>query len=413
MSADGTNVLVIGGGPAGWAAAAACGQAGLDVRLVTADPAAGWRQTYGAWLDELAASGFDDATGHRWAQVLVRTAGVAYRRLGRTYCLIDNDALRAALMTRAATADVVAGRVVALNDRGQHVAVATSDGRHWWASAVIDATGYPSVSGGRRGGPLAYQTAFGIIATFDRPPLPAGAMCLMDFDATPFDGEEPATFLYAMDLGGGRWFVEETCLARRPGLGMDTLRDRLLRRLASRGATPGNILSTERVAFPMDAPLPQRGLAVAFGAAAAMVHPATGYHVAHALQRAPHLASAIRRLLAAGATPAEVAQAGHAAVWPARQRRQHALYRLGLEVLLTLDVPATQQFFHAFFDLPPDHWQRYVSRTASPLELQATMAHLLRRLPRGVRRNVIAATVTRSSRRWLAQALRAPAVSRR
>ncbi|HSK91498.1 MAG TPA: lycopene cyclase family protein, partial [Euzebyales bacterium] len=92
------------------------------------------------------------------------------------------------------------------------------------------------------------------------------------------------------------------------------------------------------------------------------------------------------------------------AVWPPHRRRQHALYRVGLEVLLELDVAATQRFFAAFFALPPARWRGYVSRTSTPLELEATMLRLMVALPGDVRARVLRAALRRGSLRWLTSA---------
>jgi lycopene beta-cyclase len=424
-----SDVLVVGGGPAGHAAAAACAQAGMTTTLLTPDPGAAWTQTYGAWHDELADVELTDVTARRWHDVLVRTTGRRTRRLDRTYCLVDNERLHDVLWTRAAAAGArrVRGRGSALRVRADHVEVTTADGVRHRGRAVVDASGQPpafagGATTGRRasrahGATLAYQTAYGLIATFDRPPAPPGAVCLMDFDATPFVGEEPATFLYAMDLGADRWLVEETCLARRPALPIRTLSSRLRRRLEARGAVPVEVHATERVAFPMDAPPPYARRddvppITAFGAAAALVHPATGYQVATALRRAPRLATALRTALDGPSDPMAVAAAGTAAVWPTDQRRQHALYRVGLEVLLRLDVAATQRFFAAFFELPPAAWQGYVSWRSSPAQLQVTMARLLRELPTDVRGEVLRAVVRRPALRWLAAAVAPATISR-
>jgi len=405
-------VLVVGGGPAGLAAAAACAAEGLDVGLLTDDPDATWPQTYGAWLDELTAAGFDDVTAHRWPDTRVRTGGDGDRPLDRTYCLIDNDRLRGTLLARAPGVAVTAGRAVALDAHRPQLVVTAADGARHHARAVVDATGQPPALTRRRHGALAYQTAYGMVATFDRPPIPAGTACLMDLDARPFGAVDPATFLYAMDLGDGRWFVEETCLARRPGLPLRELEQRLRQRLTDRGVQPRRVLAVERCAFAMDAPLPAPGPAIAFGSAAAMVHPATGYSVATALQRAPALARAVRRALEEHATPSALAATANAAVWPGSLRRQHALYRVGLEVLLRLDVSATQRFFDAFFALPPARWRGYLSRTASPAQLQLTMLRLLGALPWDVRRAVLSAVAQRPARRWLARALLPPVSGR-
>jgi len=394
---SGCDVLVLGAGPAGRAAAAACARAGLRVELVAPDPDAAWPQTYGAWLDELAAAGAADTAAHHWDTVVVRTVGSAFQPLGRTYALVDNPRLRATL-----TGDVVvgqtAGRARRLDVAPSGVRVTLADGRRLTARAVVDATGHPAAFGHRAATGLAHQTAYGVVARFDRPPVAPGTMCLMDFDATPFDDGGPPTFLYAMDLGNDRWFTEETSLAARPPVPLDLLERRLRHRLAVRGCMPTNVTHTERCVFAMNPPLPPAGPAIAFGAAAAMIHPATGYHVAEALRRAPLLARAVRDAIADGAPPGVVAQAGHRAVWTSADHRRDALYRLGLDVLLSLDTPDTQAFFDGFFSLPPRDWRGYVSRTASPLTLQRTMARLMRRLPADLRHRVVRSVVT--DRAW-------------
>jgi lycopene cyclase-like protein len=418
----GTDVLVVGGGPAGYAAAAACAQVGLGVTLLSPDLAAPWTQTYGAWRDELEQVGLVQVAGRQWDDARVRTTGHDLQRLDRTYCLIANDRLRDTLWNRASAAGAsrVAGRAVALQRHGDRVVVTTGDGGRHRVRAVVDATGQPPLFARHGHGRLARQTAHGIVASFDRPPGPPGSMCLMDFDATPFAGAEPATFLYAMDLGGGRWFVEETSLARRPGLPLAVLAARLRRRLEARGCTPVQVYATERVSFAMDPPVPAaswsatRDGVTAFGAAAALIHPATGYHVATALRRAPHLAVALRSALDdPAATPDTIAAAGTAAVWPPAARRRHALYRVGLEVLLRLEVAATQRFFAAFFALPAHAWRGYVSQTSSPGQLQATMLRVMLALPADVRRDVLRAVAHPPSLRWLAAAVAPSALSHR
>lgn len=391
------DVLVAGAGPAGRALAAACAQRGLQVHLVAPDPDAPWPQTYGAWLDELAASGRTGVADRRWDQVLVRTVGSAFQPLARTYCLLDNTALAAVLRDEAATASVSTDRVTGIEVHDDHLVVTTGTGARLAARAVVDATGHPPALGAGPGRRLAWQTAFGQVATFASPPLTPGSMCLMDFDTSPFDDAEPATFLYAMDLGDGRWLVEETALAGRPGVPIDLLRDRLARRLEARGTPPETVHEVERVAFAMDAPLPSAGPVVAFGAAAAMVHPATGYQVASALALAPQVAATLERALDCERDVRRVARAAQRTVWPTAALRRDALYRLGLDVLLDLDVAQTQTFFDAFFALPDAQWQGYVSRTASPAAIQRTMGRLMLGLPGDVRRRVLRTTMHTAS----------------
>lgn len=399
------DVLVAGAGPAGRALAAACVQRGLQVHLVAPDPAAPWPQTYGAWLDELIDSGWTSAIDRRWDRVLVRTVGSAFQPVARSYCLLDNGALADQLRDAAATASVIRDRVTGVEVRDDHLVVTTGTGERLAARAVVDATGHPPALGGHPGRRLAWQTAYGQVATFATPPVPPGSMCFMDFDATPFGGAEPPTFLYAMDLGDGHWLVEETSLAGRPAVPVTLLRDRLARRLEARGTPPVTVTQVERVAFPMDAPVPSAGPVIAFGASAAMVHPATGYQVASALALAPQVAAALERALDCERDVRQVARVGRQTVWPTAALRRDALYRLGLDVLLDLDVAQTQTFFDAFFALPDDQWQGYVSRTASPAAIQRTMGRLMLGLPGALRRRVLRTSLAAGSWPLLARAV--------
>jgi lycopene beta-cyclase len=220
-------------------------------------------------------------------------------------------------------------------------------------------------------------------------------MVFMDWSDEPLRGlpgvDREPTFLYGMDLGDGRWFVEETSLARRPALGFDVLAQRLERRLAATGARLVDTLEVERCLFPMGVALPPRHQrVVGFGGAAGMVHPATGYQVGSALRRAPELAAALAAALRGpGATPASVASAGWRAVWPPDLVRQRALHLYGLETLLGFDTPTIQRFFSAFFDMGDDHWRGYVSGAPSVASLSATMLELFRAAPAALRRSLV------------------------
>jgi lycopene cyclase-like protein len=109
---------------------------------------------------------------------------------------------------------------------------------------------------------------------------------------------QPPTFLYAMDLGDGRFFVEETSLALAPAVPFPVLRQRLLARLAHRGVRVEAIEHEEFCLFPMNPPLPDLNQpVVGFGGAAGMVHPASGFMVGSVLRRSPGLAAAIASAL--------------------------------------------------------------------------------------------------------------------
>ena len=71
------------------------------------------------------------------------------------------------------------------------------------------------------------------------PVVAPGEALFMDWSAPHGGSRAPGdgwpTFLYAVPLGGGRVLLEETSLARRPGLPTAQLRDRLSARLARHG----------------------------------------------------------------------------------------------------------------------------------------------------------------------------------
>ncbi len=191
------------------------------------------------------------------------------------------------------------------------------------APVVVDATGAP---GPRRGGADGVRGAGAGVGG-----RAAGRTGRRGVHGLAPAAPGPATFLYAVPLPDGRVLLEETSLARRPGLPFAELRDRLLARLAGHGIDPGDA-DVERVRFPVDAgPVAGSGRVVAFGAAAGLTHPATGYGVADALRLAPRVADAI----ATGG-----AAAARRVVWPARARAVHRLRRAGLATLLALPAGA-------------------------------------------------------------------------
>jgi lycopene beta-cyclase len=196
------------------------------------------------------------------------------------------------------------------------------------------------------------------------------------------------TFLYAMDLGDGRYFVEETSLASYPAVSFALLRDRLQRRLAQQGVAVAAVEHEEYCLFPMNLPLPYTDQPMlAYGGAASMVHPASGYQVGAALRRAAPLAQALAAALAdPAATPAQVARAGWQTLWPRAAVRKHLLYSFGLQSLLRCDAPTLNAFFGAFFRLPRDHWAGYLSNQLATPAVLATMWQLFRHAPNDVRR---------------------------
>lgn len=366
-----TDVLVVGGGPAGRALAGACVARGLDVLLVDRAPTAPWRATYGAWLDELPAglpAGVVAATANATATVRTR------HTLARAYAVLDVPALRSHLDAASAGARVLAGRVVGL-DRG---AVLLADGTRLAARSVVDAGGAgaplrrPGVSwrAGRAATP-AEQTAYGVVLDAARaePLVAPGEALFMDWRPDHGEGGWP-TFLYGVPIGRGRVLLEETSLARRPGLPIAVLRRRLLARLHHHGIVVPANSGVERVRFPVDLPRHATPGVLGFGAAAPLVHPATGYSVATSLGLAPSVADA----LADGGTAAATA-----VVWSARARLVHRLRRIGLEALLRMPPAEVPDFFEVFLALPDRHRRAYLGHRDDLAGTLAVMAALFDR----------------------------------
>lgn len=372
------DVVVLGLGPAGRATAAACVTAGLEVVALDPAPHRRWTATYGAWSDELAPG----------APALVRfERPVAWttrrHELARAYTVLDTAALQDG--SSLAGVRVRTGRALGVQHVDGSRRVVCGDGEVLRAPLVLDARGAP-VAG------RAQQTAHGVVVDAGRAaPVLGGAEALF-MDWRPADDPRASpSFLYALPLGGDRVLLEETCLAGRPALGTDELRRRLRVRLARHGVALDGDEPVERVRFAVDTPLPRDEwlgrvpVAPRLGAAAPLVHPATGYSVAAALRLAPRVAAA--------AVTDDPTRAVQDVLWPAGARVVHALRRRGLEVLLGLAPEQVPEFFAAFLDLPARHQQAYLSDRLHPVSTAAAMTALLPHLSGPLRTTLLGRAV--------------------
>ena len=367
---DRWDVVVAGAGPAGLAVAAACAARGLST-VVVAPALRPWTHTYGLWADELTVAGTVYPT------TLVRT-GAGDHDLGRPYARLDNAAVHAAFLDRVrAGGETRTGSVAEVHDRS----VVLTDGTALTGAVVVDARG--------SGPGTAQQRAWGERVTGPvEDVVPAGSALLMDWAALrdPAD-PQPVAFLYGMGLDDGSTLLEATSLAARPPVPLPELRDRLHVFLAAHGLR--TVGEPEKVAIPLDAPAARTG-GVPVGAAAGLVHPATGYSVATSLRLGPVVADAVLR----GAGAAEL----RALVRSRRRRATLALLGLGRDVLIGLDEAQTDAFFRAFFTLPPRAWAAYLDVGSSPAAVAASMARVAAALPPSGRRTLFA-NVGRALRR--------------
>jgi lycopene beta-cyclase len=370
------DVLVVGGGPAGRALAAATAQRGLRTLLLDPAPGAPWRATYGCWADELPADLPPSVVAARAAG---RAIALSEHRLGWEYAVLDVPSLRAHLDNelQRGGGQVRAGRAEGTAGPG---AVRLAGGDILRAAVVVDAGGrrQPLRTGSAPRHPAAEQTAAGVVvAEAEAAPLVGpGEALFMDWRAD--HGEDgPPTFLYGVPLGGGAVLLEETSLARRPGLSLSVLRRRLGARLAHHGIVPAADAATETVRFPVDSPRHRTPGVLAFGAAAPLVHPASGFSVGTSLRLAPAVADAIAARLPAG--PAAALTAARSVVWPRGSGVVHRFRRVGLEALLRMPPAEVPAFFEVFFTLPPRHRWSYLVGRADVRGTAATMRALYAR----------------------------------
>ena len=380
-----TDVLVVGGGPSGLALAAELTARHLSVRVVAPHPPRPFAPTYGAWLDELP-TWAQACTAQVWTDVRVYT-GPKPTPLMRPYALLDNTRLLDTLLERAGgRLRWTQGRVTGAAQRDGRWHVQGEAGEGWTARLVVDASGHGGLLRPTRfGGGAALQTAYGIVAHFQRPPSPPGAMVWMDYRAAHLDRAEvrtEPTFLYAMHLDGDRYFVQETSLVARPAPSRDFMAARLYARFEALGTPPHGTESDEWVAFPMNAPAPAPGEVLAFGAAAGLVHPISGFQVAGALNDAPRVAEAVAVALRRGE---DAAAAGWDALWPPERRAAREVHLLDLGALLELPGDRLGEFFAAFFRLPAADWHAFLAPQTGVGRLARSMLRVFAHAPNTVR----------------------------
>jgi lycopene beta-cyclase len=359
-----SDVLVIGSGPAGLIAAAACVAEGLDVVVAAPDLDRPWPSTYGLWLDQAPDAELAGAMRAAWPRVRVRHERVAF--VERGYGLVDGGAWQRILRARCRSARFLVAPVEAVAP-GPDASAARVGGAALRARVVVDASGPASAFLVREGGPTLYQLAWGAVVDAD-----------LGEDMRWMELGDEGTFLYAMPLGDGRAFVEETALVT-PGLPLEVLRRRLAARLRAEGVRVRAVHAIERVRIPLDAPVPPIQRVVGFGAAAAMVHPATGYLLPRVLADGPVLARALAAHLDEG--PVAAAAAAWRALWPVHRLRQRALHRWGAEVVSRLDPSELRTFFGSFFALPAAARDAWLADALPPGALARAMAEVFARLP--------------------------------
>ena len=390
------DVLVVGAGPAALCMATALAQHQLQVTLLAArDPWQPWPNTYGIWCHELDDPGLGFLLAHRWSRCSSVFLGEELEH-GLDYGLIDKEALQGYWRQLCSRHGVRIRQDAALTIRHHHdhSDVHGASGQCYRSRLVVDATGHQPVFVQRPTcTTVAQQAAYGVVGYFSTPPIRPGSFVLMDYrnhHLSPEEQQEPPSFLYAMDLGNGSYFVEETSLAAYPPLPFSLLKHRLEQRLNHQGCTVEQVQHVEQCLFPMNLPLPDRRQRVAgFGGAATMVHPASGYMLGSLLRRGPGLAAAIAQGLQEGRRGTTLSRAAWQNLWSDDLVRRHGIYRFGLEKLMRLGSNDLQTFFHAFFHLPQPLWSGFLTNTLPMASLTGAMVRLLAIAPWRIRRHLL------------------------
>ncbi|BDA46459.1 Lycopene beta cyclase, chloroplastic [Coccomyxa sp. Obi] len=393
------ELVIAGAGPSGLAVAERVSQAGYKVCVIDPSPLAAWPNNYGVWVDEFRAMGLDDCLDHIWdrAEVFLDSSPTGRKELARPYGRVDRAKLKRMLLQRCIAHGVMfqEARVEGVDHADGRSEVVCSDGTRISGCMVLDATGHARklVEYDKPFNP-GYQGAYGILAEVESHPFPTDAMLFMDWRddhtaETPEMQESNSklpTFLYAMPFSKTRVFLEETSLVARPAVPFLVLKERLEARMAKYGIKIKSIEEEEYCLIPMGGVLPrlpQRVLGI--GGTAGMVHPSTGYMVSRMLGAAPVLADAIVEQLCAASDAAAQSHRPLGAeteadaerlsasiwhsIWPVERIRQRAFFSFGMDVLLSLNLAETRQFFAAFFALSDHHWQGFLSARLSFLEL--------------------------------------------
>jgi lycopene cyclase-like protein len=335
-------------------------------------------------------------------------------RLDREYCRIDKDALRDSLMpssfknandyrqikashfSKAIAPNIYGpsgslvhdaeGTTMKLRDENEkEIAVR--------AKLVVDCTGHETQLVLRESStrevsqPPGFQIAYGCLVDVECDndkvdstrigPYDKDAMTLFDYRTDHYDSESSAvqqkvaktpTFMYAMPLEGNRIFFEETSLVARPAVSFQECKDRTMQRLAYHGIRITKLYEEEFCYIPMGGALPARNQRIlALGGSAAMVHPATGYHLCRCLVGAADVATVIRRELQSSSSVGSnvnldhVAAMAYDAIWSPSNIRQRNFAVYGGEYLMKQNVVGLRGFFGGFFKLPLPLWAGFLA----------------------------------------------------
>jgi lycopene cyclase-like protein len=387
------RVIIAGVGPAGLALAVTLARSGLLVRCFDAGAGALWTNNYGIWADDARWFGDAGQSGLRWNRPAIIGADGRQYVVPSAYHMLPNELLQAQWQAELAAlgGTVVARKVTGVESTADGLVNCTvDDGSQETADLFVDATGGTSPWVARERSPSpGFQTAWGttIRASLADLPLQGADMALMDFrPASAQTGPTPPTFVYAMPMGPDTVFVEETVLVAHPAVPPEQLQDRLRERLRTWGLHNREELHHERCVIPMGQALPIASQPLlAWGAAAGMVHPASGYSIGHTVRWASQAAPAIAELVHTPMPAARRQTLLWQQVWPLERRRAWRLYRFGMDVLLKMNAGELGEFFLNFFECDAARALRFMRFDLTDRQLAELMLDFYRAVPGSIR----------------------------
>ncbi len=367
----------MGAGPAALCITAELVQQGLEVKAIASkSPLEPWPNTYGIWASELESLNMQELLKYRWEDTVSffgdgsSAEGNYCTKHSLDYGLFNLNNFQEALLERCNGLTWQIETVKKIDFSKNETVVICASGKEYFARLVIDASGHKTPFIKRpENVAIAKQAAYGVVGKFSSDPVKKNRFVLMDFRPDHLNKsqlKEPPSFLYAMDLGDGSFFVEETSLACAPPVSFESLKSRLNLRLSSKGIKIEEIIHEEHCLFPMNLPLPYRDQPLlAFGGSASMVHPASGYLVGSLLRRAPSLAKEIAKVIKKDPLmpTSQIARKGWKTLWTTELIQRHRLYQFGLQRLMSFDESLLRTFFDTFFKLPKEDWYGYLTNT--------------------------------------------------
>ncbi|XP_050217440.1 lycopene epsilon cyclase, chloroplastic [Mercurialis annua] len=403
---DVLDLVVIGCGPAGLALAAESAKLGLNVGLI--GPDLPFTNNYGVWEDEFKDLGLEGCIEHVWRDTIVYLDDDDPVLIGRAYGRVSRHLLHEELLRRCVESGVsyLSSKVERITEAAHgHRLVACE---HDMVVSCRLATVASGAASGKLlqyevGGPrVSVQTAYGVEVEVESIPYDPSLMVFMDYrdyskhKVSSLEAEYP-TFLYAMPMSPTRVFFEETCLASKHAMPFDLLKGKLMSRLETMGIRILKTYEEEWSYIPVGGSLPnteQKNLA--FGAAASMVHPATGYSVVRSLSEAPNYASVIANILKQHQAMGKLTSRSNAismqawnTLWPQERKRQRAFFLFGLALIIQLDIEGIRTFFRTFFRLPCWMWRGFLGSSLSSADLVLFSLYMFVIAPNDLRMSLV------------------------